>query len=148
MSIINPSAINVFRLKLSFGASSTSFPGLGKQLIFICNLIIKWYFLGTFECSKDEQIHGSVVEDFPAVFFHISHWYLSWNTEQLTNPSHKSQLSRAINYFRPPPEAGKGAKTMPQTILVSLYPPPPLRAMPIWKEYISKRGFPKSLWNV
>ena len=31
------------------------------------------------------------------VFFHISHWYLSWNTEQLTNPSHKSQLSRAIN---------------------------------------------------
>ena len=30
--------------------------------------------------------------DFPAVFFHISHWYL------LTNyPSNKSQLSRAIN---------------------------------------------------
>ena len=36
------------------------------------------------------------VADFPAVFFHISHWYLSWNTN-LTNPSHMSQLSRAIN---------------------------------------------------
>ena len=34
------------------------------------------------------------LEDFPAVFFHISHWYLPWNTAgrgnwQLTNPSHK-----------------------------------------------------------
>ena len=23
---------------------------------------------------------GGGVADFPAVFFHISHWYLSWNT--------------------------------------------------------------------
>ena len=37
---------------------------------------------------------GRYLADFPAVFFHISHWYLSWNT----NPSHKSQLSRTINY--------------------------------------------------
>ena len=31
------------------------------------------------------------VTDYPAVFFRISHWYLSWNQ------SYKSQLSRAIN---------------------------------------------------
>ena len=23
---------------------------------------------------------GDGIADFPAVFFHISHWYLSWNT--------------------------------------------------------------------
>ena len=50
--------------------------------------------------------HGGDVEDFPAVFSHISHWYLSWNNnnnnnKQLTNPSYKSQLSREINYMSP-----------------------------------------------
>ena len=35
------------------------------------------------------------VADFPAVFFHISHWLVF--VMELTNSSHKSQLSRAIN---------------------------------------------------
>ena len=43
-----------------------------------------------------QTVRGQVsLADFPAVSIHISHWYLSWNT--LTNPSYKSQLSRAIN---------------------------------------------------
>ena len=32
-------------------------------------------------------------------------------------------------------------KKVPQTILASLYTPLPLRAMPIWKQHISKRGY-------
>ena len=52
MSIINPLVINVFRLKLSFGASGTSFPGLGKQLIYICNMILKWYIFGNFQMYR------------------------------------------------------------------------------------------------
>ena len=33
-------------------------------------------------CFDTSQLllFGKVVADFPAVFFHISHWYLSWNT--------------------------------------------------------------------
>ena len=33
--------------------------------------------------ASDEDADGNDVDDvadFPAVFFHISHWYLSWNT--------------------------------------------------------------------
>ena len=30
---------------------------------------------------------GDVVADFPAVFFHISRWYLSWNTQLSTDKS-------------------------------------------------------------
>ena len=40
---------------------------------------------------------------------------------------------------------GKRGKKVAQTILASLYtpaPPSPLRAMPIWKQHISKRVFP------
>ena len=34
-------------------------------------------------------VSGVLLADFPAVFFHIFHWYLSWNTDKLTltNPS-------------------------------------------------------------
>ena len=35
--------------------------------------------------------------DFPAVFFNISHWCLSFKTLTLTNPHNKIQLSRTIN---------------------------------------------------
>ena len=28
----------------------------------------------------DDELDDEGVADFPAVFFHISHWYLSWNT--------------------------------------------------------------------
>ena len=42
---------------------------------------------------------------------------------------------------------GQSGKKVPRTILASLYTPPltPLRAMPIWKQHISKRGFPKKV---
>ena len=40
-------------------------------------------------------------------------------------------------------QTGKCGKKVPQTILVNLYTPPPLRAMPLWKQHISKRGFPE-----
>ena len=49
--------------------------------------------------GKVEKV-GVLVADFPAVFFHISHWYLSWNTTDCVNRQIqviKSQLSRAIN---------------------------------------------------
>ena len=39
-------------------------------------------------------------------------------------------------------QPGKRGKKVPQTILASPYAPPHLRAMPIWKQLISKRGFP------
>ena len=48
------------------------------------------------------------------------------------------------NSFRPPLPLSNGQtwKKVPQTILASLYTlPPPLLAMPIWKQHISKRGF-------
>ena len=32
-----------------------------------------------FDCSGKKRVQYSVA-DFPAVFFHISYWYLSWNT--------------------------------------------------------------------
>ena len=71
------------------------------------------------------------------------------------------------NSFRPPPSAKQAnvekkvpqtilaspytprqrGKKVPQTqtILASLFTPPPLRAMPIWKQHISKRGFPNHI---
>ena len=39
----------------------------------------------------------------------------------------------------PPSKVGKN---VPQAILASLYTPPPLRAIRIWKQHISKKGFP------
>ena len=41
-------------------------------------------------------------------------------------------------------QTGKRGKKGPQTILASLYTPPPLREMPIWKQHISKRDFLKT----
>ena len=51
------------------------------------------------------------------------------------------------NSFRPPSwqaltPPGNVGKKAPQIILASLYTNPPLQAMPIWKQHISKRGFP------
>ena len=40
---------------------------------------------------------GGELADFPAVLFHISHWYLTSNTIDKSK-CNKSQLSRAINY--------------------------------------------------
>ena len=40
-------------------------------------------------------------------------------------------------------QTDKRGKKVLQTILASLYTPPPLRAMPMWKHHISKRGFPE-----
>ena len=50
-----------------------------------------------------------------------------------------SQTILASPYTPSPRQRGK---RVPQTILASLYTNPPLRAMPIWKQHISKRGFP------
>ena len=37
---------------------------------------------------------GKGLADFPAMFFHISYWYFSWN--KFSNPDIKSQMSKAI----------------------------------------------------
>ena len=37
----------------------------------------------------------------------------------------------------------RGKKKFPKLSLQAFTPSPPLRAMPIWKQHISKRGFPK-----
>ena len=44
----------------------------------------------------------------------------------------------------PPGQTGEHGKKVLQAILGSLYTPAPLRAMPVWKKHISKRGFPTS----
>ena len=50
----------------------------------------------------------------------------------------KKYLKPSWQALTPPGNVGK---KVPQTILANLYPPP-LWAMPIWKQHISKRGFP------
>ena len=54
-------------------------------------LIHKFWIKRARQCQKN---FPSILADFSTVFFHISYWYLLWNTK----PSHKSQLRRAIIY--------------------------------------------------
>ena len=62
------------------------FKGIGIFFNFSGILLKNWY-LQVFIVFK-EPID---LADFPAVFFHISHWYLSWNTNwQLTTDKSKS----------------------------------------------------------
>ena len=85
---------------------------LGKPLFEMC-----WFYMGIAQIALDPP---------PSV-------------KQANVEKKVSQTILASPYTPSPRQRGK---RVPQTILASLYTNPPLRAMPIWKQHISKRGFP------
>ena len=54
--------------------------------------------------------------------------------------TYKKEVPQAI--LASPYTIGQCGKKVPQTILASPYTPAPLAPMPIWRQHISKRGFP------
>ena len=101
--------------------------GLGRNyqtqaVLFSCLLLDSWNF-GIALSSQTAELFGLLIREAPF-----------WNVLVL--------YGHCPNSFRPPDPLSNMRKKVPQTILASLYIPPPLRAMPIYKQHISKRGFP------